>query len=124
MKAATLPLHRPDDAKLLVIDSAGRLHHAARTALADFLKPGDLLVANDAATLPASLTGLPSAQRPASRGATRGTPLARRGPTCARFTAIVFGAGGPHARAPRIDAAAARAAARRHVGARTRCTRG
>ena len=58
MKAATLPLQRPRDAKLLVVDAAGRLHHAERARLAEYLCPGDLLVANDAATLPASLTGL------------------------------------------------------------------
>jgi S-adenosylmethionine:tRNA ribosyltransferase-isomerase len=58
MKAAHLPVQRPHDAKLLVIDAAGRLQHAARARLAQFLCPGDLLIANDAATLPASLSGL------------------------------------------------------------------
>ena len=39
--------------------------HAPRTRFVDFLKPGDLVVANDAATLPASLHGvhLPSGAR-------------------------------------------------------------
>src|SRR4051812_42504011 len=58
MKAATQPLQRARDAKLLVVDACGGIRHAARTQLADFLSPGDLLVANDAATLPASLRGV------------------------------------------------------------------
>ena len=57
MKAAHTPTQRPRDARLLVVDAAGHLHHAARSALPRFLQPGDLLVANDAATLPASLSG-------------------------------------------------------------------
>jgi S-adenosylmethionine:tRNA ribosyltransferase-isomerase len=92
MKAATMALHRPEDAKLLVIDAAGRLHHAARSQLADFLKRGDLLVANDAATLPASLTGmhprsgLPIEVRLAGRRSLAVDDVRE-------FTAIVFGAG-------------------------------
>jgi S-adenosylmethionine:tRNA ribosyltransferase-isomerase len=58
MNAATLAVQRPADAKLLVIDANGALQHAPRERLADFLRSGDLLIANDAATLPASLSGL------------------------------------------------------------------
>lgn len=58
MKAAPLPTQRAPDARLLVVDAAGRMRHAARARLADFLQPGDVLVANDAATLPASLAGI------------------------------------------------------------------
>jgi len=92
MRAATLPLHRPDDAKLLVVDAAGRLRHAARSQLAQFLAPGDVLVANDAATLPASLTGmhprsgLPIEVRLAGRRSLAVDDVRE-------FTAIVFGAG-------------------------------
>ena len=43
---------------LLVVDGAGRISHRPRSALADLLAPGDLVVANDAATLPASLAGV------------------------------------------------------------------
>ena len=57
MKAATQPVQRPPDARLLVVDGAGRISHHPRGALADLLVPGDLVVANDAATLPASLSG-------------------------------------------------------------------
>jgi len=49
---------RIPDAKLLVIDADGSLVTAPRTALVDFLRRGDLVVANDAATLPASLRGV------------------------------------------------------------------
>src|SRR5207245_1526805 len=58
MKAATNPIQRAADAKLLVVDSNGQLTHVPRAALAHLLSPGDLLVANDAATLPASLRGI------------------------------------------------------------------
>ena len=58
MRAAVTPIQRPSDARLLVIGGDGRPQHAARAALADCLEPGDLLVANDAATIPASLRGV------------------------------------------------------------------
>ncbi len=57
MNPATQPIQRPRDARLLVIDDQGHLTHVPRTAFVDFLRPGDLVVANDAATLPASLGG-------------------------------------------------------------------
>ena len=44
-------------AKLLVAEATGGLGHLPRTALASLFEPGDLVVANDAATLPASLRG-------------------------------------------------------------------
>jgi S-adenosylmethionine:tRNA ribosyltransferase-isomerase len=57
---ATSPLERRglarDGVRLLVTDRASRTHHdAAFRDLASFLRPGDLLVANDSATLPAAL---------------------------------------------------------------------
>src|SRR5438445_3189574 len=58
MKAARNPEQRPRGAKLLVVDARGRMHHADRARLPDFAQPGDVLVANDAATLPASLAGV------------------------------------------------------------------
>jgi S-adenosylmethionine:tRNA ribosyltransferase-isomerase len=58
VKAAATPTQRPPDARLLVVHPDGRLHHAARAQLADHLCSGDLLVANDAATIPASLRGI------------------------------------------------------------------
>ena len=58
MKPAQVPIQRPRGAKLLVVDAAGRITHADRSRLADFMRRGDVLVANDAATLPASLAGV------------------------------------------------------------------
>lgn len=45
------------DARLLVVDAHGRIEHHARRELPELLRAGDLLVVNDAATLPASLAG-------------------------------------------------------------------
>ncbi|HUG22429.1 S-adenosylmethionine:tRNA ribosyltransferase-isomerase [Piscinibacter sp.] len=94
MKAATHPAQRPRDAKLLVVDATGRLEHAPRSRLADCLDPGDLLVANDAATLPASLHGVHGRSGEAIE-----VRLAGRRSLAVdavhQFTAIVFG-GGDH----------------------------
>jgi S-adenosylmethionine:tRNA ribosyltransferase-isomerase len=50
---------RPDrrSAKLFTVDAIGAMRHLQRPELASLLSPGDLVVANDAATLPASLHG-------------------------------------------------------------------
>src|SRR3712207_9148253 len=53
MIAASRPVQRPHGAKLLVVDAARHIEHAERTSFAEHLRPGDLVVANDAATLPA-----------------------------------------------------------------------
>ncbi len=58
MKAAHLPIQRPGDARLLAVDASGCVHDLPRQRIADRLRPGDLLVANDAATMPASLGGV------------------------------------------------------------------
>ena len=58
MTAAHLPIQRPREAKLLVVDRRGRFRHWARSRLVDLFRPGDLVIANDAATLPASLSGI------------------------------------------------------------------
>ena len=57
MIAADRPVARPSEARLLVVDADGIVRHAARGRVVGFLRKGDLVVANDAATLPASLTG-------------------------------------------------------------------
>ena len=91
MIAATMPIQRPRDAKLLVVDTAGQISHHPRPALATLLVPGDLVVANDAATLPASLfgihipTGCPIEIRLAARRSLAADDRC--------FTAVVFGAG-------------------------------
>ena len=58
MIAATSAVQRPPDAKLLVVNASGGLKHADREAILDHLRPHDLLLANDAATIPASLPGV------------------------------------------------------------------
>jgi len=91
MIAAHLPVQRPADSRLLVIDRHGAITHAPRSTLADFLEPGDLVVANDAGTLPASLHGVHLAS-----GAPIEVRLAGRASFAhedLRFAAIVFGAG-------------------------------
>ena len=92
MNAARIPTQRPADAKLLVVEANGALHHAPRQRLADFLHAGDVLIANDAATLPASLagihlrSGLPIEVRLAGRHSLAVDDVHE-------FVAVVFGAG-------------------------------
>jgi S-adenosylmethionine:tRNA ribosyltransferase-isomerase len=74
------------------MDAAGKIRHAPRTAFPQLLRPGDLVVANDAATLPASLSGthLRSGREIEVRLAAR---RSLRAEDVDRFSAIVFGAG-------------------------------
>ena len=107
MIPASEPAQRPPDAKLLVIDKDGHLTHVARRSFAAFLRAGDLVVANDAAVMPASLrgthaaTGCPIEVRLAAR---RSLHEVRR------FSAVIFGAGDFHSRTedrpvpPRLNA--------------------
>ena len=92
MRAAHHPIQRPESAKLLIVDEQGTMRHVPRSTLAEHLRPGDLLVANDAATMPAGLHGVhePSGERIEIRLAARDSLDFEdvRG-----FTAIVFGAG-------------------------------
>ena len=62
MIAATVPVQRPTGAKLLVVDAHGSIEHWRRADFVRLFRDGDLVIANDAATLPASLAGqhLPS----------------------------------------------------------------
>ena len=58
MNAANAPAPQRDAVRLLHVDRrAQRLTHTRASDLTSQLRPGDLLVANDAATLPASLHG-------------------------------------------------------------------
>lgn len=92
MNAATAPRHGGNRARLLAIDEHGQVSHRRAADLPSLLERGDLLVANDAATLPASLhgtharTGRPVEVRLAGRRS-----LAAHDVT--RFTAVIFGAG-------------------------------
>src|SRR5262245_9662080 len=95
MTAATEPLQRPADAKLLVIDGRRDLRHVSRVELLEFLRAGDLVIANDAATLPASLSG----RHVPSGGVVEVRLAGRRSLSphdVENFTAIVFGAGDFH----------------------------
>lgn len=105
--ARTYP-DRRDDVRLLVVDPASPLGSALREtrtpALPDLFVAGDLLVVNDAATLPASLAGRDAAGRsievrllsaaegehlgPGERELGSSAPIAESG-----FWAVLFGAG-------------------------------
>ena len=97
MLAAQLPVQRPTDAKLLVVDNRRNLIHVPRSSFVEFLQPNDLVIANDAATLPASLagqhqrTGKPIEVRLAGRPSLAPDDINR-------FSAIVFGEGDFHTR--------------------------
>ena len=97
MIAAHRPVQRPPDARLLAVDPCGRITHARRSRFIDFLRPGDLVIANDAATLPASLRGLhlPSGAEIEVRLAARASLAAA---DIHAFTVVVFGAGDFHTR--------------------------
>ena len=95
--AADRPIHRPANAQLLLADAAGRVSDTPRAALLDVLHPGDLVVANDAATLPASLRG---EHRPTGRAieVRLAGRLSLAGDEVREFAAIVFGEGDFHMR--------------------------
>ena len=95
MIAAHQPIQRPPQARVLVVDACGHLTQAPRRQLLDFLRPGDLVVANDAATLPASLNGkhVKSSEPIEVRLAARRS-LAQE--DVKEFWAVVFGAGDFH----------------------------
>ena len=56
MIAADSPIQRPPSTAL-GSQSEWEMFHSRRAAFVDFLRPGDVVIANDAATLPASLQG-------------------------------------------------------------------
>ena len=58
MIAADKPVQRSTESKLLHVDASGRIQSVPRSSLVDLLRPGDVVIANDAATLPASLRGV------------------------------------------------------------------
>src|SRR4051812_46678753 len=92
MIPASAPVHRPPDARLLFVSRGGDLEHRPRSDFVRLLRPGDLVVANDAATLPASLTGthVPSGRFIEVRLAGRRSLDPSQ---VDRFCAVVFGAG-------------------------------
>jgi S-adenosylmethionine:tRNA ribosyltransferase-isomerase len=92
MIAASVPIQRPAHAKLLAIDQGGRMRHYPRSRWTDLLRPGDLVVANDAATIPASLAGIhePSGRVIEARLAGRRSLDVH---DVHDFCAVIFGAG-------------------------------
>ncbi len=84
--------NRPDrrSARLFTFDTNGRMRHLPRSELASLFSPGDLVVANDAATLPASLQGTHVASGEPIEVRLAAWPSAHD-PT--RFVAVAFGAG-------------------------------
>jgi S-adenosylmethionine:tRNA ribosyltransferase-isomerase len=92
MIAADRAVQRPASARLLVIDADGRVTQSPRARWLDFLARGDVVVANDAATLPASLAGIHarSGQPIETRLAAWRSPVSG---AMATFDAIVFGSG-------------------------------
>ena len=56
MKPAGAPI-RTASSRLLVVDADGAVTGHARAAIPDLVRRRDLVIANDAATLPASLSG-------------------------------------------------------------------
>ena len=90
MRAARLPIHRPAGAKLLVVRSSGQLEHWQRADFVRLFQAGDLVIANDAATMPASLSG-----RHVRSGRHVEVRLAGRDSLdqVSRFSAVLFGPG-------------------------------
>jgi S-adenosylmethionine:tRNA ribosyltransferase-isomerase len=90
--AADKPVQRSAESKLLRVDAKGRIRSVPRSSLLDLLEPGDVIVANDAATLPASLRGVHL-----QTGAEIEVRLASRTSLASddvlRFHAVVFGSG-------------------------------
>src|SRR5947209_6462780 len=97
MIAASEPTQRPPDARLLVVNPGGLITHAPRAGVVRFMRPGDLVVANDAATLPASLVGehVPTREPIEVRLAGRHSLAVE---DVHEFSAILFGAGDFHTR--------------------------
>jgi S-adenosylmethionine:tRNA ribosyltransferase-isomerase len=82
-------------AKLLTIDARGTVQDAPRNVLASLFSPGDLVVANDAATLPANLQGIHAASGESVEVRLAGWVSAGN-PT--HFIAVAFGPGNYHMR--------------------------
>ena len=97
MIAAESAVQRPPDAKLLVIDDHENIIHVPRSAFVEFLRPNDLVIANDAATLPASLSGVHQQTGKVIEVRLAGRPSLDPS-DINRFSAFVFGEGDFHTR--------------------------
>lgn len=92
MIPAGVPVQRTAGARLLVVDANGAVTDHARARFPDLVRMGDVVVANDAATLPASLFGchMPTGAAVEVRLAGRESLSLE---SVRRFVAVVFGAG-------------------------------
>src|SRR5690606_21928554 len=97
MMPADRPIQRSPTARLLYVDQHGDIRHARRTQLVELLRPGDLVIANDAATLPASLHGEHVRTGHVIEVRLAGKPAGHTRDV-RRFIAVVFGAGDYHTR--------------------------
>jgi S-adenosylmethionine:tRNA ribosyltransferase-isomerase len=92
MIPASVPMQRPPDARLLVVESGGQIKDTLRSSFPTLLRPGDIVVANDAATLPASIFGV-------HKGTGRSIEVRLAGSESVfhedvrQFSAVVFGEG-------------------------------
>ncbi len=94
--AADWPRDDPGRERLLVLDpDSGAMRDARVVDLPSLLRPGDLLIVNDAATLPASLSGVTARGEPVELRLLE-PPREARGAASAR--AVLFGAGDWHTR--------------------------
>lgn len=92
MRPATLPPEIRDDVRLLLIDAVtGEFHDHELARLPTLLRPDDVVVVNDAATIPASLQGVDEQGR-----SVEVRLLSRAG--VGRWTAVLFGEGSWRAR--------------------------
>ncbi len=92
MNAATTPRLGPGRARLAVVDACGRVSHHAAADLPRFVEKHDVVVANDAATLPASLHGTHERTGRAIEVRLAGR-LSLAPSRVRRFRAVVFGGG-------------------------------
>ena len=97
MIPASAPAPTPSSGRLLSVDVHGHVRHLSREAWIRLLRPGDVVIANDGATIPASLHGTH-----ARTGRQIEVRLAGRDSllpwTIDRLSAVVFGEGDFHQR--------------------------
>jgi S-adenosylmethionine:tRNA ribosyltransferase-isomerase len=99
MIAADRSVQRPSDARLLVVDAKADITDVPRSRFVELLQPDDLVIANDAATLPASLRGVHLRTGAEIEVRLAGqTSLAVADERASAWRAVVFGAGDFHTR--------------------------
>ena len=92
MIPARVPIQRPADARLLVVDSGNQIRDLLRSSFPTLLHSGDIVVANDAATLPASIFGVHERTRRSIEVRLAGSESVFH-EDVRQFSAVVFGEG-------------------------------